>query len=107
VTQTDVDNQGLNVMGFCNNPFGVFGCLACQNPGVNPGDLVCSPICVCAPMPPICGSDAGTDALDESDAMDESDAIDESDAGDEADASDEADSGDEGDASDEADASVD
>ncbi len=61
VTQSEVDDQ-INdqgeppyFLGFCPNPFGIFGCaLVCPNPAMNPGDSVCSPTCVCAPLPPIC-----------------------------------------------------
>jgi hypothetical protein len=61
VTQAQVDAQSTQLfeVGFCvGNPF---ACLACPNDAVNPGDLVCGPNCVCAPLPSICGSDAGTD----------------------------------------------
>ena len=89
ITQSDFDKQGQgsNVFGFCANPFAGFACIFgnCQKDGVNPGDLVCSPTCVCAPLPPICGSDAGADADDADDASDSSDAMD---AASDADASD-------------------
>jgi hypothetical protein len=73
VTQQDVANQSTQPfqVGFCFNPFACFGC---PNDAVNPGDIVCAPACVCAPLPPICGSDAGTDAPDDAapDAPDDS-----------------------------------
>jgi hypothetical protein len=64
VTQQEIDAQstGALFMGFCPNPFGVFACaFVCPDDAVMPGDLVCSPICLCAPLPPLCGSDAGVD----------------------------------------------
>lgn len=61
VTQADFDAQSSNVMGFCNGfPFlCAFGCAA---EATKAGDPVCSPLCVCAAMPPICSDDGGTDA---------------------------------------------
>jgi hypothetical protein len=64
ITQSDFDNQDSAGPGFCLNPFGAFGCIfgGCADDGVNAGDIVCSPTCVCAPRPPICMPDAGVDA---------------------------------------------
>jgi hypothetical protein len=57
VTHWAYDNQGSLGPGFCTNLYDGLVCgLACPNKGVNPGDPVCSPTCVCALMPPICGS---------------------------------------------------
>jgi hypothetical protein len=66
ITQAEFDNQnGPFMIDFCANPFAGLACALanCANAGVNPGDIVCSPNCVCAPMPPICGTtlDAGVD----------------------------------------------
>lgn len=60
VTQQDIDGQSTQPfeIGFCHNPF---ACILCPNNAVNPGDIVCSPNCLCAPLPPRCGSDAGAD----------------------------------------------
>ena len=78
VTQSDIDNQSTQPfqIGFCSNPFAGFLCISCSNDAVNPGDVVCSPGCLCVPLPPICGSDAGLDgdADDADDASDSSDA---------------------------------
>jgi hypothetical protein len=74
VTQQQIDSQssGGAVIGFCPNPFAaLLGCLACFEDAVQPGDVTCSPTCICAPLPPLCGSDAGVDAdggVDASDA---------------------------------------
>ncbi|MFT3775126.1 MAG: hypothetical protein QM820_58005 [Minicystis sp.] len=58
MTQAEVDAQSSQPfeVGFCFNPF---ACFLCPDNAVNPGDVVCSPSCVCAPLPPICGTDAG------------------------------------------------
>jgi len=63
VTQAEIDAQGAPfTLGFCVGA--IFGCaFACPNDAVKPGDMVCSPKCICAPLPPIC-SDAGSDAGD-------------------------------------------
>jgi hypothetical protein len=61
VTQAQVNAQSTlpEQVDFCDN--NLFACLFCSCPGVHPGDIVCSPTCLCAPMPPICPDDAGTD----------------------------------------------
>jgi hypothetical protein len=78
VTQKEVDAQSTQPfqIGFCFNPF---ACFACSNDAVKPGDITCSPKCLCVPLPPICGDDAGSDAAD---AAESGDAADASDAGD-------------------------
>jgi hypothetical protein len=60
VTEAEVASQSSQPfqVGFCFNPFACFGCL---DDAVNPGDIVCGPNCLCAPLPPLC-TDAGTDA---------------------------------------------
>jgi hypothetical protein len=84
VTQQEIDSQGSGTqIGFCPNPFAGFGCAfgGCTSDGVNPGDIVCSPACVCAPLPPLCtdgGADADTDADADADADDGADADDSS-----------------------------
>ncbi len=62
-------SQPLQV-GFCFNAFACFGCL---DDAIKPGDVVCSPKCLCVPLPPICGSDAGSDAADSADDSDAGD----------------------------------
>jgi hypothetical protein len=64
VTQQDIASQSSQPfeVGFCFNPF---ACFACSNDAVNPGDIVCSPKCLCVPLPPLCMSDAGPDAPDD------------------------------------------
>ncbi len=62
-------SQPLQV-GFCFNPFACFGCL---DDAIKPGDIVCSPKCLCVALPPICGSDAGSDAADSADDSDAGD----------------------------------
>jgi len=83
VTQAEIDSQGGGFMvGFCPNPFACFGCL---NDAVNPGDIVCSPKCICTPLPPLCvdGGDGGDDGGDgeAGDAADAGDAVEASDSG--------------------------
>jgi hypothetical protein len=70
VTEQDIASQGsgTKLIGFCPNFFAPFLCGGCLDDAVNPGDPVCSPNCVCTPLPPICGSDAGSDVIDEGDA---------------------------------------
>ncbi|MEZ4222202.1 MAG: hypothetical protein R3B13_14800 [Polyangiaceae bacterium] len=67
VTEAEIANQSPPFgAGFCAN---VFFCFGCPNDAVKPGDLVCSPKCICAPLPPLC-TDGGTDAGDAGDASD-------------------------------------
>ncbi len=54
MTQAAFNNQDAVGPAFCENILEVFNCLACMNDCVNPGDVCCSPTCVCAAMPPFC-----------------------------------------------------
>jgi hypothetical protein len=57
VTHAQIANQsGPFMIGFCGNPF---ACLLCTDDAVKPGDIVCSPKCLCVPLPPLCIDDAG------------------------------------------------
>ncbi len=65
VTEADIAGQsGPFMIGFCPNPF---ACFLCTNDAVKPGDIVCSPKCLCVPLPPIC-TDGGVDGGDAGDA---------------------------------------
>ncbi|HMR04189.1 MAG TPA: hypothetical protein PKA88_00360 [Polyangiaceae bacterium] len=62
VTHAEIANQsGPFMIGFCGNPF---ACLLCTDDAVKPGDIVCSPKCLCVPLPPLCIDDAGADSGD-------------------------------------------
>jgi hypothetical protein len=62
VTHAEIANQsGPFMIGFCINPF---ACFLCPDDAVKPGDVVCSPKCLCVPLPPLCVDDAGADSGD-------------------------------------------
>ncbi len=74
VTQAEIDSQSSQPfqIGFC---FNAFACFLCSSDAVNPGDIVCSPNCLCVPLPPLCTEDGGTDASsDAGDASADADA---------------------------------